>query len=456
MEKFKKPYLDTEKKLFNELSQEKRNERISEIGSEEGAVQQYGYELALQSMDREEELISPEEKESEIYKKLEKAAQNVLKCLDIKYDSEKKKGQNLVLVTDEGVPPIVRQSFIEQSRLSVQKDLRVVMSKKPEQLAESLGESIGQKLISADKAILLTSMSRTHSEESREALAGLSKNLKVASLQKRRKQERDSMFVGKTSIFSITRANNLELLTEGAAMEDVEKMWERIDKFLAKFKDAKKAFIETEKGTNLEIQIKKGTIAAESGKLSEPGNVANFPFGEVGCVPSWEGTNGILVVDGVGGKAGATTNEGYIKEPLKFFIENGVVTKIEGGKEADDFWEYLKQVQSKYCEQNPKGKGNAFKLAEFAFGMNSSAWRETESGKKLPPTQLEAEKALGTIHIAVGNNALLLGLGGFGSDDSEYNDIKFHSDQVILDPTITIENDKGEKINLMSKGELKL
>jgi len=76
--------------------------------------------------------------------------------------------------------------------------------------------------------------------------------------------------------------------------------------------------------------------------------------------------------------------------------------------------------------------------------------------KKLPPTQLEAEKALGTIHIAVGNNALLLGLGGFGSDDSEYNDIKFHSDQVILDPTITIENDKGEKINLMSKGELKL
>jgi len=356
MEKFKKPYLDTEKKLFNELSQEKRNERISEIGSEEGAVQQYGYELALQSMDREEELISPEEKESEIYKKLEKAAQNVLKCLDIKYDSEKKKGQNLVLVTDEGVPPIVRQSFIEQSRLSVQKDLRVVMSKKPEQLAESLGESIGQKLISADKAILLTSMSRTHSEESREALAGLSKNLKVASLQKRRKQERDSMFVGKTSIFSITRANNLELLTEGAAMEDVEKMWERIDKFLAKFKDAKKAFIETEKGTNLEIQIKKGTIAAESGKLSEPGNVANVSFwrGRVRAIMGrnqWD-----FGVDGVGGKAGATTNEGYIKEPLKFFIENGVVTKIEGGKEADDFWEYLKQVQIKILRTESQRK----------------------------------------------------------------------------------------------------
>jgi leucyl aminopeptidase (aminopeptidase T) len=452
MEKFEKQYLDIEKELFEKLPEEEQAKRISELG-EEGAIQQYGYEMSLRSMDKKEELVTPEEKESETYKRLEKAAQNVMKCFSIKYDAEKKRGQNLVLITDEGVPSIVRQAFIEQAGLVVaNKDLRVMVSKKPEHSAESFGEAIGNKIISADKVILLTSMSRTHSKESRNALAGLSKYPEVATLQKQRQKIRESMFAGKSSIFSITDANNVEVLTEGAALENIDEMWERIDSFMKKFKNAKKAFIKTGMGTDLEIQIKEGTIAAESGKLDQPGNVANFPFGEVGCVPSWEGTNGVIVIDGLGGKG-----DSYIEEPIKLYIKNGKVVKVEGGKEADEFWEYLKQTQSKYEKENIGGKGNVFKLAEFSFGMNSTAWRIDKEGKKiLPPTTLEGEKSLGTIHIALGNNALLCGLGGYGHEDSEYNDIDYHADQIILEPTVYVEDNKGNQIELMTNGKIKI
>lgn len=404
---------------------------------------------------KETELESVE-KVNEIAQKLKKTAQNVLKCLNIQYDLKRGRGQNLLIVTDEGVPAIVQDSFIEEARSIVGNDLRVVVSKKPEQLAKSFGESTGQKLEFSDKIILLTSMSRTHSVESKEAVAGISNNPEVRKLQKQRQTKRSSMFAGKSSIFSITRANNIDLLTEGAALENLEEMWPRIENFVAKFKNATRAFITTNNGTNLEIKIRQGTIAAESGKLDQPGNIANFPFGEVGCVPSWEGTNGVLVVDGVGGKAGATTNNGRLLEPISLFIENGVVIKIDGGQEAIDFWQYLEKIQSDYLKKNPEGKGNVFKLAEFSFGMNNAAWRNIGDKKILPPTQLEAEKALGTIHVALGNNALLLNLGGFGSDDKQFNDIGFHSDQVILKPTVVIENSEGDKIDLLLKGDLKI
>lgn len=444
-----------ERALFEKLPEDQKQKRISELG-EEGAIQQYGYELALGSMNKEGELIDFEGKESETYKKLQISAQNVLKSLAIQYDQERKRGQNLIIVTDEGVPPIVRQSYIEEAGKVVGKDLRVIVSETPKNLAEPFGEAIGQKIAMADKVILLTSKSRTHSTETREILAGISDDPRIAELQKLRQKNRGSMFSGKAAVFSITRANNIELLTGGAALENVEEMWERIDTFMEVFKDAMSADITTEKGTRLTIKIKPGTIDAESGKLDKPGNVANFPFGEVGSAPSFEGTDGVLVVDGVGGKAGATSNNGYIKEPIKMIIEHGEVIRMEGGTEADEFWQYLMERQSEYTSKHPDGRGSAFKLAEFGFGMNAAAWRiDTEGKKVLPPTQLEAEKALGTIHIAVGNNTLLLGLGGYGDEDPEYNPIDtVHSDQVIYAPTVNIRKQDGSLIKIMENGNM--
>ena len=69
----------------------------------------------------------------------------------------------------------------------------------------------------------------------------------------------------------------------------------------------------------------------------------------------------------------------------------------------------------------------ARKIAEFAIGMNPKTL--------ISGIILEDEKAAGTAHIAIGNNA------GFGGD----NDVELHMDGIIGDVMIDID---GEKLHL--------
>jgi len=436
---------------MEKLSDEQYYEEINK--GAEGPVDETANEemqQALRSMETFEGALTPEERESETFHNLQKAADTVIKCFQMK------PRENLVIITDEGVPQIVRTAFIETANAAVGEDLRVMVSRTPTDLGQPFeSAAIAEKIGSASKVLYLTSKSRSHSKETKEeVMVPLSENQRTAELQNRRHKERGSMVPGKASLFSITRANNIELLTTGAALEDVEKMWERQDGFLKIFKSAKKVHITTEKGTDIIINVKPGTISKESGQLGKQGMVANFPFGEVECAPSWEGTNGVFVVDGVGGKAGATTNNGYLKEPIKVYIENGRAVKMEGGKEAKEFWQYLTDQQAKYEQEHPGEKGSVFVLAELGIGMNAAAFRMNEQGEKiLPPTQLEAEKAMGTCHLALGNNSLMVGMGGYGNHDSEYNYAPIHTDQVIRDVTMEIETEDGETIKIMEAGK---
>ena len=121
-------------------------------------------------------------------------------------------------------------------------------------------------------------------------------------------------------------------------------------------------------------------------------------------------------------------------EPIRLTIENGKVVKIEGGESAKKLLDILEKTNKEYQEKNPDDKiTNAFKLAEFSFGMNSKAFRYNEKGQKIsPPTSLEAEKGLGTIHIALGKNSLF----NIDRDDTDYNDIPIHIDCVAMSATI--------------------
>jgi leucyl aminopeptidase (aminopeptidase T) len=437
---------------MSEISKEQYYDEVTKGGEQpvdEAANEEM--QMALKSMDKEEDALTPEERESETFYNLQKAADTVVKCFQMK------PGENLVIITDEGVPQIVRSAFIETATVAVGADLRVMVGRTPEVMGEPFdSDAIAEKMGSASKVIFLTSKSRSHSKESREnILAPISDNPRTAELQLRRHRKRGSAMPGKAALFSITRANNIELLTAGAALENVEEMWVREERFFEVFKKAKKIRITTEMGTDITISIKPGAYDNETGKLSKQGDIANFPFGEIAATPAKEGANGVFVVDGVGGKLGATTNNGYLKEPIKVFIENGIAVRMEGGKEAEEFWQYLTEQQEKFRKEHPEEKGSVFGLAELGVGMNAAAFRINEKGEKiLPPTQLEAEKALGTGHLALGNNATMLAFGGYGKDDPDYNYAPIHTDQVICDTTIEIETEDGEKIKVMEAGKL--
>lgn len=91
-------------------------------------------------------------------------------------------------------------------------------------------------------------------------------------------------------------------------------------------------------------------------------------------------------------------------------IKNGLATKITGGKAAKKLVKTLDQI-------GPKTRN----IAELGIGTNPLA--------QLSPNILEAEKVYSTCHVALGSN---ISYGG-------QVDIPFHSDGIVLKPTLQID-----------------
>jgi leucyl aminopeptidase (aminopeptidase T) len=107
-----------------------------------------------------------------------------------------------------------------------------------------------------------------------------------------------------------------------------------------------------------------------------------------------------------------------LEEPLHLTVENGIVTRIDGNDP------HRRMLEEKFAEN-----ANCRNIAELGIGTNDKASR--------PDNVLEAEKILGTIHIALGDNT------GFGGTVSA----PFHEDYVFYRPTLTaIMADNSEKV----------
>ena len=60
--------------------------------------------------------------------------------------------------------------------------------------------------------------------------------------------------------------------------------------------------------------------------MHKKGDFSNLPAGEAYIAPVEGTAHGLIVVDG------AMAGVGKVLKPLKLFVKNGYVTKIEGGK----------------------------------------------------------------------------------------------------------------------------
>jgi leucyl aminopeptidase (aminopeptidase T) len=165
-------------------------------------------------------------------------------------------------------------------------------------------------------------------------------------------------------------------------------------------------------GTSMSFGIRGRKAAADDGLLTSPGSFGNLPAGEVYLAPQ-EGTcTGTMVLEY------APTRK--LAAPLRLTVSEGIVTKISGN---DPHRLYLEQ---KFAENSANRN-----IAELGIGTNDRATR--------PDNILEAEKILGTIHIALGDNS------GFGGTVST----PFHEDYVFYRPTLTaIAADGTEEILL--------
>lgn len=437
-------------------------------------------------------------KEQEISPELAKVAESIVNCYG--YDPKK---ESFLVITDTQVMEKNTEFIVaieKELKKRTSEDRRaagnyeIITVPASPTSATPFGEVVGEKM--KDRPVLIaTSMSRSHSAEtgaaSRGDIAQKEQYDRIIQSDKFRQtvqrghsiitperlqvlREQAEMPAGdneedyysklgelakktRSRIISITKGHNpFEILTKGAAEESPETLRQRGEAVMELMKDVKSAHITTDDGTDLVLRPWVDKTVNESGNLSKPGSLSNYPVGEWACSVIWKGANGTLVVDGpFGGKRkedGRWHNLDWVKEagPFKLTIEEGEIVEINGKSVIEQRTNPDNELIASfiaYLDSGNDEKNHGYKLAEFAVGTNGKAcegkpdeyWGSTET-----------EKKYGTCHIAVGSN----GTFGVKKDDSNFNPAKIHCDMVLLDrPTIECEKKNGESFFLLEKGE---
>ncbi|MCL9813036.1 aminopeptidase [Natranaeroarchaeum aerophilus] len=175
--------------------------------------------------------------------------------------------------------------------------------------------------------------------------------------------------------------------------------------------DADEIRVTTPAGTDITFAVGNRDWHTDTGIVHEPGEFSNLPAGEVFISPT--STDGAFVVDGTMRPHGLLA-EGH---QLSFEVEDGYVTEI-----SDD--EIRAQIETAGEEVGQ----DAYNLAELGIGTNVGV-------TELVGSVLLDEKAAGTVHIAIGDDA------GIGGD----TDAPLHMDGILREPTVFVD---GQAIEL--------
>jgi leucyl aminopeptidase (aminopeptidase T) len=152
-------------------------------------------------------------------------------------------------------------------------------------------------------------------------------------------------------------------------------------------------------GTDITLRIGKYRLDIDNGFYHKPGSFGNLPAGEVDTAPDKGSTNGTLVVDKMGEFGGN----------INIKVKNGYGIRFEGSQ----------KLKATVIKLGKDGRN----IAEIGIGTNPNA--------KITGNVLEDEKVYGTVHMALGNNV------SYGGDA----DVPFHSDGIILKPTLEADGE---------------
>lgn len=194
---------------------------------------------------------------------------------------------------------------------------------------------------------------------------------------------------------------------------DYETIEAHCEDVLAQVADADEVRVTTPAGTDITFAAGDREWRDDTGIVHEPSDFSNLPAGEVFVSP--EDANGTYVVDGTMMPHGKLEDG----EALRFEVADGFVTDI-----SDD--QVREQVEA---ASNEVGQ-DAYNLAELGIGTNVAV-------TDLVGSVLLDEKAAGTVHIAIGDDA------GIGGD----TDAPLHLDGIIREPTVYAD---GEEVELPS------
>jgi len=296
-----------------------------------------------------------------------------------------KENESIVVVADPR-KEMEAQALLAAGQLCSE-NIELVYVENMTQNGQEPSTEIAQKMIQADVALLVTHFSLSHT---RARDAASKQGTRVASMP------------------GIT----FDML-DRTSTADYETINTQSNILAEKLTKAHSFKITGKEGTDLSGSLLNRTGLADGGILHNTGDMGNLPAGEAFIAPVEDSVNGTLVID-------ASLADVTLDSPITLTISNGEITHISGQKAAKEFEKQLNEV------------GNSARIiAELGIGTNPTVDAFGDV--------LEAEKALGTCHIAFGDN---ISMGGT-------NNAPFHSDGVVLKPTLILidgENNTEETI----------
>ena len=214
----------------------------------------------------------------------------------------------------------------------------------------------------------------------------------------------------------------IDMLTQGAlnlTSEDHQEMQSSAQRLLRTLEGAVKIDLSTPSGTELSLSVDSRPFYTDTKLDWKTMKWMNLPTGEVLAAPVENALSGHLVCDmAIGGI-------GPLQTPVELTVKNGQVERttsrnrkiVEAVEDslATDEWSNI--------------------VGEFAFGINPKA--------RFVQEFLEAEKIMGTVHIAFGDNLDYPG----GKNPS-----KNHMDFLMNHPTVKITKENGETATVLQEG----
>jgi leucyl aminopeptidase (aminopeptidase T) len=287
-----------------------------------------------------------------------------------------KPGENVVVLIDEPQRNIGRAFWETARELGAEAILCEMLPR--ETNGEEPPKAVAGLLAACDVFVIPTSKSLSHTDARRKACA------------------------------NGARGATLPGITEEAMKRSLKADYKSIEARTKKISPivsgASEARVTTALGTDITMSLEGRACHEDHGIVRSPGEFTNLPAGEAYLAPLEGTARGKIVVDG------SAAGVGIVKHPITLVVEGGYATEITGGAEA----EKLNEVIAKFGKDGRN-------IAELGIGTNDKAI--------LTGLVLEDEKVMGTVHIAIGDNA---SMGGKVSVPS-------HLDLVIKSPTLLLD-----------------
>ncbi|MFW6038493.1 MAG: aminopeptidase [Candidatus Saliniplasma sp.] len=172
---------------------------------------------------------------------------------------------------------------------------------------------------------------------------------------------------------------NPDMMVRTIGRVDIPKLAKFLKLAAKKTGDAKKVKVTTPAGTHLEFENHpEREMIVHTGDVIR-GKSAMLP-GQISWAPKFETINGTLVFDG-----SLVPPIGLLDNPIKLTIEKGKVVDIDGGREAQQFKNWLESFDDE----------NMYQLAHISYGFNP--------GAKLTGNIVEDERIWGGTEWGIGN-----------------------------------------------------